>query len=123
MKVRRLLLCIVLLALAAAGSLAWWALWGENGWLARAGSWGTNEIFLVEPYVQLGEAPKAASPDQLSLLWIGVDQEANWSVELRTDRASPWSETEPPTVRRVEVEGPPAFRLGRAVLKGLTPGG
>lgn len=123
MRVRRWLPAAAVLLLIAVGALAWWVSWGPGGWLAQAEAWGTNDIFLVEPYLQLGDGSKEASSDRLALLWLAVDRDARWSVEERTAAGSPWRELAAPTVRRIALEGPPAFRLGRAVLEGLTPGG
>src|SRR6185312_14955188 len=51
-----------------------------------------------------------------------TDHDAQWSVEARTGAELPWTEAESSSVRRVELEGPPPFRLGRATLSGLVPG-
>ena len=40
--------------------------------------------FLVEPYIQLGDAPARSTSESLQVLWHAADSEAVWSVEYRT---------------------------------------
>lgn len=63
--------------------------------------------FVVEPYVQRGDAP---SPTPLALRWHAEDVDAAWSVAYQTAGATGWAEARP-TYRREEpskIDGPPA---------------
>src|SRR4051794_38521849 len=58
----------------------------------------TKGAFLVEPYIQLGDAAASAKSGSLQVLWHTDDSEATWSVEYRTGDAS-WRRAEAPTSR------------------------
>lgn len=75
-------------------------------------------VFEVKPYLQRGDGR-----DTLDLLWQTADRDASWKVEVRTGADRPWVEAPPATSRRVALNGVWPFRLYRAVLGGLTPGG
>jgi hypothetical protein len=95
-------------------------LWIRGVW--PTGSWVTNELFVVEPYIQLGDAPAPASNEQLELHWLATDHDAQWSVEVQRKPESEWTATDPPSVRRVALETAPPFRLARVAITGLVPG-
>jgi hypothetical protein len=77
--------------------------------------------FLVKPYLQLGDAPRASAAERLDLLWHTEDREARWAVEVRLGRE--WKVQTPPSFRRLEVAPLSAHRIYRAGLRGLPPGG
>ena len=83
-------------------------------------SLGAQEAFLVKPYLQLGDAPRAAAQERLDLLWHGADVDAAWSVEVRL--AGRWVPQGAPTYRRLEAPPLPAHRIHRVTLRGLPPG-
>ena len=78
-------------------------------------------VFLVEPYVQLGDPP-GSSAERVAVLWQGADRNADWSVEARRRADGPWTRADTPTWRRVAVEGLEPRRLFRATVSGLIPG-
>ncbi|WP_243383857.1 metallophosphoesterase [Geothrix alkalitolerans] len=78
-----------------------------------------QEVFLVQPYLQLGDAPKAAAVDRLDLLWQTEDRDAAWRVEVKVgDRWKPLR----PAFRRLDAPPLPPHRIYRATLKDLPPG-
>ena len=77
------------------------------------------DVFLVKPYLQLGDA----ATDGLELLWHAEDAEADWTVESRPGADRPWRKGEAPASRRVAVPGVAPHRVYRVALKGLVPGG
>jgi hypothetical protein len=79
-------------------------------------------LFLVKPYIQLGDAPRPASEESLTVLWHTADRDADWTVELRPAGTAAWRAVESPTARRVAVPGIPPHRVYRAALRGLPPG-
>lgn len=78
-----------------------------------------NQAFRVKPYLQPGD-----DPGGLVVMWQTDDRDADWSVELAPG-AGPKASAGPPSWRRVDVGDPVVapFRLFRAALGGLTPGG
>ncbi len=86
--------------------------------LASAASARTGDVFLVAPYLQLGESP---SPKSLRLLWHTRDVDGGFSVESRTGggrfKAGP-----APTFVRVAVRSVEPHRVWSALLQGLRPG-
>jgi hypothetical protein len=78
--------------------------------------------FLVEPYLQLGDG-LASSPDggsqRLAVLWHAEDSDAAWSLSCREEGSPTWQASpEPPSFRRVAVEGIEPHRVYRATLAG-----
>ncbi len=84
-------------------------------------------VFLVKPYLQLGDNPILATGEKgerAVLLWqvAESDPPARWSVLVRSEGKAPWRRAETPTVKRVAIEGVAPFRRYRVVLTRLTPG-
>jgi len=77
--------------------------------------------FLVQPYLQLGDAPRAARAERLDLLWHAEDREAAWTVEVRGRQG--WMPQAAPVFHRLEAPPLAAHRIYRATLRGLVPGG
>lgn len=65
------------------------------------------EPFLVEPYLQLGNAPKLESKTELTVLWHTADRDGAWSTEYRLDGKDEWVKAETKQLRRV-APGEPA---------------
>jgi acid phosphatase type 7 len=86
----------------------------------------SDGAFVVKPYLQLGDAPRAGVSGNLVLLWHAADVEANWEVEyqLRPDRApeGSWRQAHAPTMRRVAVPTIAPHRVYRAALNDLAAG-
>lgn len=79
-----------------------------------------QEAFLVRPYLQLGDAPRAAARERLDLLWQAEDRDAAWTVEVRGTRG--WTPQGMPGFRRLDVPPLPAHRIYRVTLRELPPG-
>jgi hypothetical protein len=107
MKLRPLLLLALLLGLSAS----------RAGLQAQSGA-----VFLVKPYVQLGNAPALAPRESLRLLWQTADGDGIWQVETKPVGSAAWKAAAPPSERRVAVPGIAPHFLREAVLEGLTPG-
>src|SRR5512133_2335674 len=79
-----------------------------------------QDAFLVKPYLQLGNAPKAAARERLELMWHTEDRDAAWAVEVRAARG--WTAQAAPAYRRLDAPPLPAHRIYRASLRDLAPG-
>ena len=80
-----------------------------------------NPPFLVQPYVQLGNAPSLSDKEQLLVLWHTVDVDAKWHVDYRVEGKG-WKKADVDQERRIEVSAIPAHRVFSAHLKDLAPG-
>lgn len=86
-------------------------------------STAADSVFLVKPYLQLGDpAASRSGPGDLALLWQTDDREALWSVEVQAGPDQPWRKVATPTLRRVAVSGIAPHRIYRAAIDGLDPG-
>jgi hypothetical protein len=79
-----------------------------------------QEAFLVKPYLQLGDAPRAAASERLDLLWHTGDSEASWLVEVKAGEA--WKAQGAPTFLRLDAPPLPAHRIYRVTMRNLAPG-
>lgn len=83
-----------------------------------------QEAFLVKPYLQLGDAPRAAGRERMDLMWhtadLPDDRGDSWTVEVRG--AKGWVAQAAPSFRRLEVAPLPAHRIYRTTLRNLPPG-
>jgi hypothetical protein len=93
-----------------------------NSGSPSAGETAPVEVFLVRPYLQLGDIPPGAVTADLRLLWHAEDQEAEWAVEYRQGAKGAWRTAEVPEARQVALPEVAPHRVYHAVLKGLTPG-
>jgi hypothetical protein len=107
------------LLLTCLGALAF--LGGCGSGLAGSGQ-RPHGVFVVEPYLQLGDAATPSVPESLVVMWQTADVPADWSVETRPLSGESWTKGAPPEVRHVEIEGVEPFQLFRATLNGLEPG-
>ena len=90
-----------------------------------AGAWnayaGSDETFIVRPYLQLGNRSALAAREAFSLLWHAPDRPDNFAVSVRTNGA--WSKPAPVTThRRIAVRTIDPHRVYRAPIEGLRPG-
>ena len=81
----------------------------------------TNQ-FIVEPYLQLGNAPRLLSSEQMVVMWHALDTVSAWSVDFRTSEHSSWSPAERAQVRHVAVGTIAPHRVYSATISGLSPG-
>jgi len=79
-----------------------------------------QDVFLVKPYLQLGNAPRAAARERLELMWHAEDRDAAWRVEVKQGRG--WAAQAAPAFRRLDAPPLPAHRIYRATLRNLAPG-
>ena len=79
-------------------------------------------LFLVKPYLQLGNIARENNGRDLVLLWHAEDSEASWVVEYQTVGQAAWSLARPPSSHMIAVSGIAAHRLFRAALVTLAPG-
>jgi 3',5'-cyclic AMP phosphodiesterase CpdA len=80
----------------------------------------SENVFIVNPYLQIGREPSAES---LELLWHAADANADWSVEVKNAANSPWQKASAPAYNRVAVTGVEPHRVYHSKLSGLTAGG
>ena len=79
-----------------------------------------QNVFLVQPYLQLGNAPRVAVKERLDLLWQAEDQDAAWVVEVKA--GSGWRDQGAPAFHRLNAPPLPAHRIYRVTLKNLPSG-
>jgi hypothetical protein len=80
------------------------------------------DVFLEKPYLQLGDSPKLAASESLKLLWHTADEDAAWTVEVRTAKDKQWRAVAAPMAQRIAVKTIAPHRVYRAQLTGLIPG-
>ena len=79
-----------------------------------------QDPFLVKPYLQLGDAPRAAAKERLELLWHAEDQDGTWAVDVRAGKG--WKAQATPSFRRLAAPPLPAHRIYRVTLTNLPQG-
>jgi hypothetical protein len=82
----------------------------------------SDTVFLVKPYLQLGDAPPGMVAKDLTLLWQTDSPEAGWVVEYRVGTDAGWRESEAPRVREISVPTIAPHWLHQAALKNLNLG-
>ena len=82
--------------------------------------------FLVEPYLQLGDARGLQKSETMALLWQTPADSSGWSVEVKAGpvwkKGPGWRKMAAPANRRVAVQGIAPHLVWRATLAGLVPG-
>ncbi len=96
---------LILAALLAAG-------------LAAQGS----DPFVEKPYLQLGDNPALGTRESLVLMWHAANDSAQWSVQLRSAKATAWRKAGTPTDQVVAAPGIVKHKVFRVALADLTPG-
>lgn len=81
-----------------------------------------QDPFLVRPYVQLGDSPRAAPEESLIVMWHAVPNRGDWSVEFRSGGATTWLPAGRCSRTRIAVEGIPEHHVLQSLLKPLKPG-
>lgn len=79
------------------------------------------EPFLEKPYLQLGDAPRLAGSESVSVLWHTTDADDKWLVEYRQG-AGRWQKSTPWLSHRVAVTAIDPHRVMEAKLSGLKAG-
>jgi acid phosphatase type 7 len=78
-----------------------------------------TNVFIAKPYLQIGKNPSAES---LALLWHSADENANFSVEIKTSKSTNWTKMAMPTATRIAVSNIVAHKVYHANLTGLIAG-
>ncbi len=78
--------------------------------------------FIVEPYLQIGDAPQLSSSDSLVVMWHTADIDQPWDVQVKKPDGTKWSAPVQATFTRVAVRGIEPHRVFRAQLSSLKPG-
>jgi len=76
-------------------------------------------VFLVKPYLQIGNSP---NPQSLKILWHATDETAQWLVEYRSGSATGWTKSENQTSSKIAVANSEPFRVYSVLLNALQPG-
>ncbi|MFI5455413.1 MAG: metallophosphoesterase [Isosphaerales bacterium] len=79
-------------------------------------------VFLVKPYLQLGDAPPGQVATDLGLLWHTDLVETDWAVEYRPGPGAAWREAGAPRVRGIAVPSIAPHWVYHAALNGLGAG-
>lgn len=119
-RLRRLAIVVLGGMVAAAGISAWQAR-SELGWMP-AHPRASGRAFLVDPYVQLGDAPREGETESLMLLWQAEDRDDTWSVAVRDGAGGAWRKAGAPSWRRDARPGIAPRRYYQAAMTGLVPG-
>src|SRR5262245_59427744 len=85
-------------------------------------SYATEQPFIVEPYIQMGDAPRLSSSGSMVILWHTVDVEESWEAQVKKPEAKRWSRPVEAVCARVAVRGIEPHRVFRAQVKGLKSG-
>jgi 3',5'-cyclic AMP phosphodiesterase CpdA len=78
--------------------------------------------FIVEPYLQMGDAPKLSSSDSMAILWHTADIDQPWDVQVKKPLDKKWSGPVAAVFTRVAVRGIEPHRVFRAQVKDLKRG-
>src|SRR6267154_1474044 len=81
-----------------------------------------GQPFVIEPYLQMGDAPQLSSSDSMLLMWHAADSGEAWDVQVKKPADKKWSAPFSATSTRVAVRGIEPHHVFRAQLKNLTPG-
>lgn len=93
--------------------------------LACVAKCGAQEdlVFIVPPYVQLGDAPALRAREQLAILWHTLDgAESNWGVEFQQAGGKTWTPAASLVSSKVAADGIAVHFVYEATLSGLQPG-
>jgi len=78
--------------------------------------------FIIEPYLQMGDAPQLSSSDSIVVMWHATDADEQWDVQAKKPTDKKWSAPIPAASIRVAVRAIEPHRVFRAQLNHLTPG-
>lgn len=79
--------------------------------------------FIVEPYLQIGNAPRLLGQEQMTVMWHTKVVESDCSVEFKADGGDEGEAAWRLEWNRVAVESIPAHRVYRTVIDEMRPGG
>ena len=79
-------------------------------------------MFLVEPYLQLGDVPRLSTTETVRVVWQAANEpSAKWAVGVRQDAKEPWRAAVGTAGRTIATADPP-YRLFNVPLTRLRPG-
>src|SRR5712664_1463290 len=78
--------------------------------------------FIVEPYLQMGDAPKLSSSDSMVIMWHTADIDQSWDVQVKKPKDKKWSGPIEAVSTRVAVRDIEPHRVFRARVEGLKKG-
>jgi len=83
-----------------------------------------ESVFVVTPYLQLGDLPKLTSSESVRVLWQAVDDDdVKWTVDVRQAEDAPWRPAIASGGRLIRASGSlPAYRHFSVPLTRLQPG-
>jgi hypothetical protein len=81
-----------------------------------------GSVFLVKPYLQLGDAPPSRVAEDLRLLWHADSAEPGWKVDYQLGPGMAWRKAALPLVRRIVVPTIAPHWVFQVSLSGLRPG-
>ncbi|MDQ6760767.1 MAG: metallophosphoesterase [Acidobacteriota bacterium] len=81
-----------------------------------------SDPFIEKPYLQLGDRPKEARSEALSLVWHTAVDDAKWEASVADLGSDTWRRMAAPTSRSVVASSIPDHLVYRAELTGLKPG-
>ena len=78
--------------------------------------------FVVEPYIQMGNAPALSSSGSMVILWHTADLDQSWDVQVKKPSDKRWSGPIAAVSTRVAVRGIEPHRVFHARVTGLKKG-
>jgi acid phosphatase type 7 len=99
-------------ALAVSACLLTPCAWADN----------QNEVFVVKPYLQLGDHQHLSKPEKLDVYWFARGNKDKWRVESRSEDTKAWKKNDAPILSVVENSVPEKVYSFDATINGLTPG-
>ena len=81
-----------------------------------------NQPFIVEPYLQMGNAPELSSSDSILVMWHAAEGDERWDVQSKRPSETKWSAPVAASFTKVAVRGIEPHRVYTARLSKLTPG-
>jgi len=85
-------------------------------------AFAAEPAFVVEPYVQLGDAPKLSTSESIEILWHTADADQVWAAQSKKPSDKKWNSPVHADYTRVAVRGIEPHRVYRATLNHLAPG-
>ena len=82
----------------------------------------STPVFLEKPYLQLGNSPKLAAKESLTLLWHTGETPAPFTVEVKGKIDKSWRVAAKPVAQTVDAPEVGKHLVYRAEMTGLTPG-
>jgi 3',5'-cyclic AMP phosphodiesterase CpdA len=78
--------------------------------------------FVVEPYLQMGNAPQLSASDSMVVMWHTAGADQPWDVQVKKPSDTKWSLPVAPLYGKVAVRGIEPHRVYFAALSKLQPG-